>query len=192
MILGFKEGDFNFDQQQFDALLKCLHSNPEIAGKVYNKIFDRMLTYFRCNCCNHSQECATVVMNRIAKKIHEGVMIENEPIQYAIGFAKFVLREYQRWQRNPSEVYKSVIPEPLDDDEEYHNKLKKCLDKCLRVLPLEKTFLLKDYLFANSKRKLEIAKSLNITIESLRVKINRIKAELKGCIEDCSGGLQVA
>lgn len=192
MPLGFKEEDFNLNRQQLEALLKWLHSDTEKAGQIYNKILDRLQTYFRCNGCNHSQECAAVVMNRIAKKIHEGIRAEKEPISYAIGFAKFILLEYRRWQSTSQEITKPEISEPPPGEERENPEKEKCWEKCLRAFPYEKIQLLKDYLSANRKQKLEIAKNLNTTIESLRVKISRIKEALKRCEGDCLRGLQMA
>lgn len=192
MPLGFKEEDFNLNRQQLEALLNWLHTDTEKTGQIYNKILNRLHKYFTCNGCRHSEDCTTVVMNRIAKKINEGEKIEKEPVAFALGFARLVLHEYWRWQKNSPEIAKPEIPEPPIVDEQENPGREKCWEKCLKTFPYEKIKLLKDYLSANRKQKFEIAKNLNTTIESLRVKISRIKEALKKCEGDCLRELQVA
>ncbi|MEW6125500.1 MAG: sigma-70 family RNA polymerase sigma factor [Acidobacteriota bacterium] len=178
------------DNQNFEKLLVWLHPERERAGIKYEEIRFGLIKIFTRRGCLISEELADETIDRVCRKVHD--IADNyvgDPALYFYGVAKNVLHEYHK---------KKVDPEPLppqlpdDNDEEYRSYQEKhweCLEHCLNELSNEDRRLIIHYFQDNHRAKIdhrrEIADSLNISLNHLRVKIHRLKTELQTCIFGC-------
>ncbi|HZT35185.1 MAG TPA: hypothetical protein VFA15_04640, partial [Nitrososphaera sp.] len=64
-----------------------------------------------------------------------------------------------------------------------------CLDRCLKELSSKDRRLLLDYYSKDGREKIELrrrlAAELGISENALRIRLSRLRATLKGCIEAC-------
>jgi DNA-directed RNA polymerase specialized sigma24 family protein len=187
--------------EAFDRMLAELHPDIERAGEQYEKIRRKLVKLFEWRGCAHSEECADETFNRVAQKISEGNLIWTEdPYSYFHGVALNVLREYWRSVEQTAKALEevaqiqdlSVDPEHLSVRQvEQTNKerLLECLNQCLQKLPPESLHLITRYHqieeSSNKARRKELAQSLGIPINALRIRAYRIRSAIEECVEKC-------
>jgi DNA-directed RNA polymerase specialized sigma24 family protein len=187
--------------EAFDKMLAELHPDSERAGEQYEKIRQKLVKLFEWRGCAHAEECADETFNRVAQKISEGTTIwTDDPYSYFHGVALYVLREYWRSAEQATKTLEeiaqvqglSVDPEDLllrDMEQKEKERLLECLDKCLQNLPPESLHLITRYHQGeeakDKARRKELAKSLGIPLNALRIRAYRIRAAIEECVRNC-------
>jgi RNA polymerase sigma factor (sigma-70 family) len=188
-------------REAFDRMLAELHPDSERAGELYEKIRQKLVKLFEWRGCAHAEECADETFNRVAQKICEGTSIwTDDPYSYFHGVALNVLREYWRSAEQTAKTLEevaqiqdlSVDPEDLLSRETEQRKkehLLECLNRCLQKLPPERLHLITRYHqegeALNKARRKELARSLGIPLNALRIRAYRIRIEIEECVENC-------
>jgi RNA polymerase sigma factor (sigma-70 family) len=187
--------------EAFDKMLAELHPDIERAGEQYEKIRRKLVKLFEWRGCVHAEECVDETFNRVAKKICEGASIRSDdPYSYFYGVALNVLREYWRSAEQTAKTIKevaqiqslSIDPEDLllrEMEQIEQERLLECLNRCLQKLPPESLHLITRYHqeegSPNKARRKELAKSLGIPLNALRIRAYRIRAAIEECVEKC-------
>jgi DNA-directed RNA polymerase specialized sigma24 family protein len=188
-------------RESFNRMLAELHPDIERAGEQYEKIRRKLLKLFEWRGCAHAEECADETFNRVAQKICEGTSIwTDEPYAYFHGVALNVLREYWRSVEQTAKTLEemaqiqdiSVDPEDLhlrEIDRMENERLLECLNKCLKKLPPESIDLITKYHqgegVLDKERRKELAQSLGIPLNALRIRAYRIRAAIEECVKNC-------
>lgn len=161
-------------QDKFETLLARLHPDREVAGQKYNLLHKKLERYFSLRESSApSSELADEVLNRLAKLLKEGKYLDDKlNLNYAIGIAKFVYREYRK---KPSRVSLDEIPPSEDDQhpsaeeillvEEEHQRIR----DALKLLPEKDVEFIVNY-EANQEMR---------TSEINRQRARRIRARLR-------------
>jgi RNA polymerase sigma factor (sigma-70 family) len=188
-------------REAFDRMLAELHPDIERAGEQYEKIRQKLVKLFEWRGCPHAEECADETFNRVAQKISEGTSIwTNDPYSYFHGVALNVLREYWRSAEQTAKTLEevaqihglSVDPEDLlllEREQREKERLLECLNRCLQKLSPESLHLITRYhqgeeSLAKARRK-ELAQSLGIPLNALRIRAYRIRAAIEECVKNC-------
>ena len=171
-------------QEDFDRLLAWLDPDREQAGVTYEKIRWRLITIFSARDCRVPEELADETIDRVARRVADLEQdYSGDKRLYFFGVANNVHHEYLK---------RPVLPErqaeELADDtdlERIHN----CLEECLRRFPdADRTMILR-YYSAEKKAKVslhkQMAEQLGININTLRLRIMRMKEKLEPCLERC-------
>jgi RNA polymerase sigma factor (sigma-70 family) len=185
-------------QEGFDRLLAELHPDFERAGEQYEKIRRKLVKLFEWRGCAHAEECADETFNRVARKIAEGTLISaNDPYSYFHGVALNVLREYWRNEERAATTLEqaaqlqglSVAPEDLllrETEQREKDRLLEYLSHCLQKLPPESLELITNYHqgeeIPNKTRRKELAQSLGIPLNALRIRAYRIRSAIEECV----------
>ncbi len=181
--------------EDFEQFLKTLDAEDreQAAGK-YIALRERLEKFFEWRDCENTEELTDIVFDRVAKKIVEGEMIENAEA-YCVSVAKFVLLENRREVFKKSELdenSREISSEAGQKDNkknEIQNKQLKCLDKCMAKLPAEKRELLINYFDTDEKtlipNRRNLAEKFGINLNSLRIRISRLKSKLEKCTRKC-------
>src|SRR6185503_6276943 len=171
-------------QEDFDRLLAWLDPDREQAGATYEKIRWRLITIFAARNCATPEDLADETLDRVARRVAE---IEpdytGDRALYFFGVANNVHHEYLK--RPPP-------PEPRDElttDTENQERTHDCLEQCLRKLPEDSRTLILRYYSQEKQAKIhlhkQMAEELAITINTLRLRILRMKEKLQPCVERC-------
>jgi DNA-directed RNA polymerase specialized sigma24 family protein len=184
-------------------MLAELHPDSERAGEQYEKIRQKLVKLFEWRGCAHPDECADETFNRVAQKICEGTTIwADDPYSYFHGVALNVLREYWRSAEQAAKSLEEVAqaqglpvdPEELllrDMEQKEKERLLECLNQCLQNLPPESLYLITRYHQGeeaiNKARRKELAQSLGIPLNALRIRAYRIRAAIEECVRNCLG-----
>jgi DNA-directed RNA polymerase specialized sigma24 family protein len=183
------------DQESFDILLACFSAGRDEAGLQYEELRRRLVYYFIRKGSRYPEDLFDAAVDRAAEKLRKGEQIETgDPFKFVFGFARNIMRE--QWAKP---VVEQVATDPpgksTDADEELEaERLKSesrldCLDECVSHYPPETRALVIDYYNdeaqSNKKNRMRIASELRIDLNTLRVRIHRIREKLEKCITDC-------
>lgn len=179
--------------EEFEALLGWLSEDREKAGSDYNEIRDGLIRFFRYRGCSDTQTLTDETVNRVAEKIptfDESTNIKKISIFY--GFALNVFREYLRTEERRNERLKEFSSKQKHfqetGDEPGQEKIE-CLYKCLAKLSAEEREIFLEYYGQNKEKKSaarkQIAVRLQCEMNTLQVRIFRLRGVLAKCIENC-------
>ena len=179
-------------QDYFDNLLTWLDPNRDLAAKKYREIYDALVRLFSWRGYHDAEELADEVVDRVMVKAKGFVeTYVGDPALYFYGVAKNVSRERDR--RLPSEPLSPNLPiaeAPVEDEEPSEaTLLRECMRKCLRALDRGERELVSSYYEASRRSKITyrktLAEQLRIETNALRVRVFRIRASIKQCVENC-------
>jgi DNA-directed RNA polymerase specialized sigma24 family protein len=185
------------DSAGFERLLRFLDPDRERAARRYEDIRRRLLKLFEWRGCLAPDECVDRTMDRVARRLAEGAAIHvTDPYQYFHGVAVNVLREH--W-RTPGRRYEELsaaaesvmpAPEPRDEEAAAFERTLTCLEACLARLPAQTRALLLAYHAEPDRiaRRQQLAASLGIALNALRIRVHRIRATVETCVLACAGG----
>jgi len=105
-----------------------------------------------------------------------------KPWGYVYAVATNVYREYLRKAAKLVDIQHD-LEGPLDDSDDFIE----CARICLGKLPNDKRRLVEQYYLDEGSRD-ELARQQGISLPALRLKVHRIKAELKECYRKCMRG----
>lgn len=180
-------------QNSLDELLSWLDSNREEAGRKYKVIHDGLVMVLRRKGCSEAEELADEVINRVAMKVGDlKISYEGKPERFFYGVAKKIVQEYERKARKSVPLNEELqeIPGPEPADELVYD----CVDACKRKLdPNQCETVIQYHRHDKPEQREKLAKHLGITLATLRVRIFRIHALLRLCVDDCleRGGVEI-
>jgi RNA polymerase sigma factor (sigma-70 family) len=174
------------NEDDFDRFLAWLDPDRDEACKKYEKICRRIMTICRARSIPEidAEEIVDETIDRVVRKVPQiADSYKGDPALYCYGVARNVIHEWLRRHRPP------VPPLPWPDSWEEKEPRYACLDRCLNELPPKDQDLLLDYYALDGrekiKRRRQLAAELGISENALRIRLSRLRAMLKDCIEDC-------
>lgn len=195
--LPAKTKEWELTRRSFDKVLASLHPNRDRAAERYEIIRLKLITFFENRGCQIAEELADETMNRVAKRLEEGIAIyTGNPDSYFYGVARNVLKEY--WAR-PRPVEASSNDEPCHDPlkEEAIRKQEQrervtlgCQKCCVEGLSRELRNIVIEYYREHpgvkmKKQREALAARLGMTPNALRIKACRIRDKLDECVRNC-------
>jgi DNA-directed RNA polymerase specialized sigma24 family protein len=174
----------------FDQLLTSLDSDRELAGARYRDLHRRLVNFFRWQCVREPEEQADEVLDRVLRKVQDGERIENLPA-YVHGVARLLLLEARKKSSRQEEALRAVRATSEDafeprlehDDAE---RQQQCFEQCLAMLtPANRELILRYYSGergAKIEARRELAASLGMDLNALRVRAHRIRTQLENCV----------
>jgi DNA-directed RNA polymerase specialized sigma24 family protein len=183
------------DTAGFDDFLASLAPDKEQAAERYEKNRRALIKYFTRRQATDPEECAARVLNVVRKKIANGIVIQNLG-EYCFAVA----RNFQMKDRAESRK-RAELPDEMEDKARSPLEIiikeaeKRCMIGCLRKLSADNWSLITQYYGSeydsgkkhNRESREELARRQGITMQSLRTRVNRIKVDLKECLDDCLG-----
>jgi DNA-directed RNA polymerase specialized sigma24 family protein len=188
-------------QTGFDKLLDLLDdADREQAGEKYESLRRRLVKFFEWRGCETADDLTDTVFDRIVKKIREGEQIQNVDV-YAAAVAQFVFKEdcrrrerlFQPIEDNPK-IENMLVAESYTETDETNNARFDCLEKCLAEFSEENRHLVVTYYDTDERTMIaarkHLADSLEISLNTLRIRVCRLKAKLEVCTKDCCRKIQ--
>jgi DNA-directed RNA polymerase specialized sigma24 family protein len=171
----------------FARLLERLHPDPDEAAQEYERLRRALLKFFDWRGIQAPDECSDVVLDRLAAKLTNTVVLDVR--KYAYGIARLVALERQRGPAfTPIETIpeRSVVPDaPADEQSDMHD----CFERCLAELSDENRSLLLRYYEGERAMKIAnrrlIATMLRLTENALRSRVQRLRDRLEQCVRSC-------
>lgn len=181
--------------KSFDEILYWLNPDRNEAANIYVQLRHDLTKIFAWQRCADPDGLTDEVFDRVARKVHiVRQSFEGDPRLFFYGVARNLIKE------SPKRIKKHVslddtdlpAPETISEDESASMR-EECLQACLQKLSAEKQALVLGYYAKEKQAKIdhrtEMAKRLGITVETLRVRVHRIRGTLEKCIEGCLDGM---
>ena len=176
----------------FARLLARLGPDAERAGAAYEHLRRALVGYFTWRGATTPEECADVTLDRLARRLDEGVVVE-DPARFARGIARMVLLEH--WKRAEARELPlesaGTGPAVGAEPERTDDARAQCLDRCLAELPAESRALILEYYLAEGRHRIDtrkrMAQALGLSENALRSRAQRLRDRLERCLEACVG-----
>ena len=173
-----------------DEILDWLNPDRELAGDMYVQLRHDLAKMFEWRGCLDPEGLTDEVFDRVSRKVLEvRPTYEGDPRLYFRAVANNVIKEELKKvkARVSFEGVDQMQPETRIDDEVAN--MEECLQSCLLDLTSEKRELILAYYAKEKQAKIDhrsnLAQQLGISVETLRVKVYRIRAALEKCIQNC-------
>jgi RNA polymerase sigma factor (sigma-70 family) len=184
--------------ESLDEILAWFNPDRELAGCMYVDLRRDLVKIFAWNRCTDPEGMTDETFDRVAKKVgHLRNTFKGDPKLLFYGVARNLIREYQKKVKSYVAIEDIDLPgsPPQEVEEESPDMRAECLRACLRELTSEKRDLILAYYAKEKQAKIddrtEMARRLGVAIETLRLRMYRIRATLEECIERCLEQLAV-
>ena len=180
----------------FEILLDKLDPQRDKAAEKYEELRRKLVKFFEWSLCFPAEDLADETLDRVAWILVHRAVLDLESFLW--GVAKKIRQESHK--RADRIIAISDLPNQgnslknaADVEEEVHagrqsELQEKCLRDCMQRLDEQnrKLFLRYHGLCGGAKeQREELAAELGLTIGALRVRINRIRAQLEKCVQQC-------
>jgi RNA polymerase sigma factor (sigma-70 family) len=180
-------------KEAFDKLLALFSADPDEAAEKYEAMRRKLRRIFEWKLFPNAEELVDEAITRVARRLDEGEEISNVN-GYFRRVAIIVAQENNRpivRSLSLDDVSEPIAPDPNEDPEK--ERRLQCLDDCLDKLPIEsRTLILKYYSYEQSNKislRRQLADSLGMPMNALRIRAYRLRRWLETCLEDCLGQL---
>ena len=177
--------------ESFEEILDWLNPDRELAAAIYVQLrFDLAKMFTWRGCCD-PESLTDEVIDRVGKKVHEiRRTYEGDPRLYFRAVANNVIKENLKKIKN--QISLEIVDQAKQPETEINDEtivMEDCLQLCLQDLSREKRDLILAYYAKEKQAKIvhrnELAQQLGISVETLRVKVFRIRTSLDECIKRC-------
>lgn len=188
------------DEDSFNKLLQALDEDREKAAAMYKNIHQKLITFFRSHGCASAEDCADLTMDRVARKISDGLILsKSNPHGFFFGVARNILHEYRAQQAKKLPDFDDNLPvihnsrksdkNGQSAEEDLIEKKMECLDRCLNGLTAQNRQLIVEYYQGEMRIKIKnrnkLSEQLGIPINTLRIRALRLRQRLKDCVSNC-------
>lgn len=178
--------------ESFDEILAWLNPDRDVAASAYLQLRADLTKIFVFNHCSDPEWLTDETLDRVAKKIHDlRQEYAGDPRFYFYGVARNLIKEdSKKVKRQASLDDLEVSAKRVSETEQETAEMREeCLHFCLKKLNAEKRKLILKYYAKEKQAKIdhraELARQLETTLETLRVRVFRIRNTLEECIERC-------
>ena len=186
--------EWTLTSESFDRLLAAFDVDRDVAGRKYEVIRSKLTEFFEARGTQAPADDVDEAINRVARRIEEGEQIQNLNA-YFYGVARIVWLEYLR-ARDKEAVPIDLVASPvapnkveLELERQQREDRLGCLESCLSTLSSANQILIVEYYREEKGIKIEHrrqqAERLNTTLNGLRLRASRIRAELSECVHSC-------
>ena len=176
-------------QRVFDRFLAILDTDRDQAGEKYEFIRLRLLKYFQWCGSDQPDIDADETLNRVMRRIDEGENVYNLD-GYIQGVARLVQKESLKLRNRKQELDVDQVVE-LATAEPEEAQWRECLERCLGYLSDEEREIVTEYYKHEGIEKINcrkrLATRLGVSLNSLRVRMYRQRANLEACVQECLG-----
>ena len=180
-------GKWTLTKEAFDKLLESLAPDRDSAANKYLEIRANLLKFFEWRGCPFPEDHADETFNRVARKIVDGEEIRNHAA-YIIGVARLLVLEIIKANTKQREALNEFQAVDTTYDELAEIRIE-CLQNCLQQLPADSRELIMEYYQGDKSAKIENRKRLGtrlgLTINTLRMRAQRLRDRLQVCVESC-------
>ena len=175
--------------ESFEEILAWLNDDREVAASMYVQLREDLEKLFTLRRCADPRWLVDETFDRVAKKVHEvRQSYEGDPRLYFYGVARNLSKEELKKVKTHSSLDNVDLPAD-DPKEETTDMREECLHSCLQELSAEKRELILSYYAKEKQAKIDqraaLAKRLGTSVETLRVRVYRIRNGLEKCVERC-------
>jgi len=178
--------------ESFEEILAWLNPNRDVAAAMYVQLRQDLARMFIWGRCADPEGMTDEAFDRVAKKVHAvRPTYEGDPRLYFRAVANNLIKENHKKIKTQLSIDDIDLPEPpiTETEDEAAADIEECLQLCLQKLSPNKRELIISYYAKEKQAKIdhrnELAQKFGITVETLRVRVFRLRESLAECIERC-------
>lgn len=178
--------------ESFEEILAWLNPNRDVAAAMYVQLRQDLARMFIWGRCTDPEGMTDEAFDRVAKKVHDvRPTYEGDPRLYFRAVANNLIKENHKKIKTQLSIDDIDLPEPpiTETEDEAAADIEECLQLCLQKLSPNKRELIISYYAKEKQAKIdhrnELAQKFGITVETLRVRVFRLRESLAECIERC-------
>jgi DNA-directed RNA polymerase specialized sigma24 family protein len=176
----------------FTRLLDHLDAERDRAGEKYEQLRRTLIRFFEWRGAPYPTEHADEALNRIGRKLVEGIEIKNLSA-YSYEVARLIFLETTKGADSKRLSLESVNLHPATANlaEEVTNKELRleCLEDCLRAFPDESRELVLEYYRYEKRgqvdRRRALAERFGLRRDALANRVQRLRDKLQYCVTTC-------
>ena len=166
----------------FQVLLDRLGSDPETAGKEYERLRSGLANYFRVKGLFRSLDLADLTLDRVANLLSEKEVTDLDG--FCFGVARLICMEQYRAEHRQRAAHENFAN---NANEDHYEEKYGIMRKCLETLAAQDQELLKAYYTelsprARSAYREKLAQQTGVSIDHLRLRIHRLRRKLENCL----------
>lgn len=165
-------------EKLFGEFLRRVEPRCPTSEERYKQLRLKLVKFFSWKGCEDAEGLSDETISRFVKNLGEREIATAITYSVVYAIAVNLYREYSRTKKKENRVY-------IESDEPAPSRPEDidCRAECLQRLPREHLMLLEDYYSGQSRE--NVAQALGISINALRLKVHRLKAQLQSCYQDC-------
>jgi len=178
--------------ESFEEILAWLNPDRDVAATMYVQLRHDLGKMFMWGRCADPEGLTDEVFDRVARKVHEvRPTYEGDPRLYFRAVANNLIKENHKKIKTQLSLDDIDLPELpiIATEDEMAAEVEECLQLCLQKLGTDKRALILSYYAKEKQDKIdhryELAQKFGITVETLRVRVFRIRESLAECIRRC-------
>ena len=178
--------------ESFEEILAWLNPDRDVAATMYVQLRHDLAKMFMWGRCTDPEGMTDDAFDRVAKKVHDvRPTYEGDPRLYFRAVANNLIKENHKKIKTqlPVDDIDLAGPPTSETEDETAADMEECLQLCLQKLGTDKRELILGYYAKEKQAKIdhrnELAQKFGITVETLRVRVFRIRESLAECIGRC-------
>lgn len=178
--------------ESFEEILAWLNPDRDVAATMYVQLRHDLAKMFMWGRCIDPEGMTDEAFDRVAKKVHDvRPTYEGDPRLYFRAVANNLIKENHKKIKTqlPVEGIDLAGPPIAETEDDIAAGIEECLQLCLQKLGDDKRELILGYYAKEKQAKIdhrnELAQKFGITVETLRVRVFRIRESLAECIGRC-------
>jgi hypothetical protein len=171
-----------------NKLLDSLSKDKTVAGIAYTKLRNSLIRFFDVKGDSTPEDSADITLDRVAMKISQNVEIP-DVTKYSFGVARFVFLERLRLAKKDKIAAEGFYADKISTKTEPEPDNFQPLRECFNNLEDNEKQILREYFADIPASKLfeqrkELQIKYNISLNSLRVKVFRLRERLENCVKN--------
>lgn len=185
-----EKGELN--REGFDKFLFRLDPDRDTAGRKYEVLRSKLISYFDWRDCRFPEDHADEALSRVMRKLGTGEELRDVST-YVFGVARMMLLEIgRRTERERTALNEMPAPISIDTESDETQRRIECLQQCLAALPQKSRELITAYYEGDGPAKIdrrkELAANLGMQLNALRIRACRLREKLEECMGRCLVG----
>jgi hypothetical protein len=175
----------------FAALLERLRSDELSSEAAYERLRLRLVAFLRLHLPVEAESLADVALDRLARRIHEGTIVDSVHL-YALGIGRMLVLETQTRLGREAVAKHELALQPMEPstDAEQEEALA-AVTECLRRLGNSASDLILVYYSGDGAERIDkrqkLAAQLGISLNALRNRALRLRGLLERCARENLG-----
>lgn len=174
---------------EFETLLAQLDPDRERAAEMYELMRRKLVRLFEWRGCPFPEDLTDETLDRVARRLAEGVQPQSSLYAYVCGVAHLLYKEtLRRLSREQRALERGDWPPPsVEEDEEPSDRRLECLRRCMSHLPADQKDLVLRYHQGenNIRNRKTLSVELGIPMNALRIRVHRVRRKLEDCVQAC-------
>jgi len=176
--------------ESFEEILTWLNPDRDVAATMYVQLRHDLARLFMWGRCADPEGLTDEALDRVAKKVHEvKLTYEGDPRLYFRAVANNLIKENFKKIKTHVSLDDVDPPEQQTTSSTEDADIERCLQSCLQNLGQDKRRLILAYYAREKQAKIDhrhaLAQEFGISVETLRVRVFRIRSSLEECIGGC-------